>query len=176
MYIVGKWQRPRDFALRVMIAMQNIYGYVGLLESYQLLKKEQARLVVPPVAVIEVSRDDDKRYTFVERKLHEILKGCTRSYQQFLSGAFIVLSQPAERTVQMDVRCVDKLKRLSQVIYLIFILCGVSSKMQTAFRDGPIFDTLSLCQNLLPASEVSIGRRQVLQLLVPAFDFAVMTR
>ena len=110
MYIARKWQRPRDLARCVMIAVQDVYGNVRLLEPYHLLKEEQACLVVPPITVVEVARDNNKRYAFVERKLHEILKGFTRSYQQFLSGTFIVLSQPAERTVQMDIRCVYELK------------------------------------------------------------------
>ena len=46
------------------------------------------------------------------------------------------------------------------------MLRGVSLIVQTTFRDSLSFDPVSFCQNRLPAPEVNVGWRQIVQALM----------
>ena len=54
------------------------------------------------------------------------------------------------------------------------MLRGVPLVVQTTFRDGPFLDPFSFRQNRLPAPEVNIGRRQVVQAFVVSLVVVVI--
>lgn len=76
---VGRQSQPAcDLIFRVVIAIKEEDGDIGVRQPTHLLHKEKAGLIVAPIAVIEVAGDNDEIDLLLDRLADEIVEGHTR--------------------------------------------------------------------------------------------------
>jgi hypothetical protein len=91
-----------------MIAVEHKRGNVGLGESAHLPDKEQSRLIVAPIPIIEIASDDEEGSFPFDYLTNEIVECFSRRRPDPLRSASFVTSQPLEGTVEMNVRSVNE--------------------------------------------------------------------
>ena len=101
----------RDLAFGVMIAVEQEDRDPGLRETAHLRNEEKAGLIVPPVAVIEVTCNDDEYDLFFDRLADEIVERDTRRGANAFGSGTLLPGKSLERTIEMNVAGVNEAKR-----------------------------------------------------------------
>ena len=90
MYVPGQTELLGDDGSRIVIACDQVNGSPLALESDHLRTEKQAGAVVFPVAIVEVTGDDDEVYGLFNGEVHQIFKGPScRPSQHLNRGAFV---------------------------------------------------------------------------------------
>ena len=91
-----------------MVAVEQEDRNAGCCEPAHLPNKEKPRLVIAPVPVIEIARDDDKGDLFLQSQADEVLKRLTSRCPNTVSRTALLPSKAFQGAVQMNVCRVDK--------------------------------------------------------------------
>ena len=78
--------------------------------------EEQAGLIVAPIAVIEIARDDDEGDLLFDRLADEVVERCARRGADPFGGGALLSGKSLERTVEMNVAGVNEAKRFQRRI------------------------------------------------------------
>jgi len=108
LHVVGHPQVLGDLACGVVVARDDKDPDAFLAKPGHLVREEEPRVVVLPVAVVEVPRKQDEVDLLRSGQLDEILEGPAGSPADLLHGRTFVDLEPDERTVEMDVGGVDE--------------------------------------------------------------------
>jgi hypothetical protein len=83
----------------------------SLRQTPHLSHEKKPGLVIAPISVVEVAHNDEEVYFFLDCVFDEICEGSAcRSANPFRRSA-ILTSQPFQRTIKMDVACMNKTER-----------------------------------------------------------------
>jgi len=91
-----------------VIACDQVNRSAPVLESNHLSAEKQAGAVVFPVAIVEVTCDDDEVYGLLNGEVHQIFKGPSCRPSQHLNWGPFVCFESLKRAVEMRVGRVDK--------------------------------------------------------------------
>ena len=103
-------EAARDLTSGVVIAIEQIDRNSGLMEAAHLADEKQTRPVVAPVAVIEVAGDDQEGDLLLDGKSHQPIQSFTGGGAYGLRRRSLMLGEPLQRAVQMNVRRVKEAK------------------------------------------------------------------
>ena len=91
-----------------MVAVEQKDRNADCCEPTHLPNKEKPRLVITPVPVIEIARNDDKGDLFLQSQTDEVLKRLTSCRPNTVSRTALLLSKAFQGAVEMNVCRVDK--------------------------------------------------------------------
>jgi hypothetical protein len=94
-----------------MIAIEQEDRDSGLCETTHLPDEKKAGLIVPPIAVIEVTSDDDEGDLLFDRLADEVIERDARCGPDSFSGRALLPGKSLERTIKMNVAGVNEAKR-----------------------------------------------------------------
>ena len=106
MDVVRQGQAAGDLALGIMVAMEQVDRNAGLVETAHLADEVQAGVVVAPVTVVEIARDDEKGHLLFDGNSNELIERFPRSRADALRDASLLPGKPFQRTVEVNVRSV----------------------------------------------------------------------
>ena len=95
-----------------MVAVEQKDGNTACRKPAHLPREEKSRLIVAPVTVIEVARDDDKGDILLKRLPDEIIECLTGSRANTFDRSALMPGKPLQRTVEMDIGRVKKAERV----------------------------------------------------------------
>jgi hypothetical protein len=101
----------RDPTGRVVIARHEEDRDPRLLETPDLAYEEEPRMMVLPVAVVEVSRQEQEGHLLLQRQVDQIPERRTRGRTDVLRGRILVALEPAQGAVEVDVGGVQEPER-----------------------------------------------------------------
>ena len=101
----------RDLTFGVMIAVEQEDRDSDLSETAHLPDEKKAGLIVSPIAVIEVTSDDDECDLFFNRSADEVVERDARCAPDLFSGGALLPGKSFERTIEMNVAGVNEAKR-----------------------------------------------------------------
>ncbi|OPZ07373.1 MAG: hypothetical protein BWZ10_02837 [candidate division BRC1 bacterium ADurb.BinA364] len=107
-HVAGQQQIARDLAGRIMIAPGDEHGNAGVAKPLHLTDEKQARIVVAPISVVEVSRDHDEGNALVQRQVGQVFQRAPRGVAQPLGRRAIVAFQAKQRAIEMNVGGMNK--------------------------------------------------------------------
>ena len=93
-----------------MIPGNQVEGNPGIVEPLCLLSEKQAGIIIPPVPVIEIPRNQYEGDAFINGQIHKIDQCGARGGADDLDRSSLVLLQSFEWTVEVDVGGMDKSK------------------------------------------------------------------
>src|SRR5664280_2024329 len=90
------WQRQlaRDLAGRVVIAPDEVDLDSSLAQACHLPREEQPSVIILPIAIIHIARDEDKLHFLADAELHEVFKSPARGTAQLIHRSAFVAFQP----------------------------------------------------------------------------------
>ena len=97
-------------ALSIVVAVKQEDRDASCCEPAHLPDEEKPCLIIAPVSVIEIARDDDEFDLFVESQTHKVFKRLAGRGPDTVSRATILACKAYQRTVEMDVCGVDESK------------------------------------------------------------------
>ena len=103
-------QRPGHFVGGVVVAANCEDRDVGDMQPPHLRGEEHPGAKIRPVAVVNISRDDDERHLFVQRQIHHPPQRPPGRAANDLHRRIGIGLQPAQRAIQMQVGGVQKFK------------------------------------------------------------------
>ena len=86
-----------------MIAGDHEHPDVGFVQPTHLLREEEPGVVVLPVAVIEISGEENERDLFVEGQVHQLGERFSRCSSDGLDGGGLESREPSQRAVEVYV-------------------------------------------------------------------------
>ena len=109
--IVGKSQSPCHFAGGVMIPGNDNDRNLQRRVAGQADARDKARVVIAPIAIIKVARDQNKINGFVDGEIDQPRERASSRSPNPLDGRVLVPLKPLERTIEVDIGRVDKRDR-----------------------------------------------------------------
>jgi hypothetical protein len=98
----------RDLTGGIMVSGNNKNLDILVPQRGHLGGKEQTRIVVFPIAVVQVTSKQNKGNLFLKSQLDEIFQSLSSRSSHLSNGGSIVLLKSYQRTVEMDIGCMDK--------------------------------------------------------------------
>ena len=108
MHVLQRGELLRHGVLGVVIPPHYEYGNPCVPKESHLSEEEVARVVVPPVTVIEVTSEQQEIDLLGHAILDEILERLACRESHSLGWRAFIALQPAKWTVEVDIRSVDK--------------------------------------------------------------------
>ena len=90
----------------------DVLEYHVALTPAHLPREEESRLIVAPVTVLEVTRDDDEGDILLNGLPDEIIECLTGSRPNAFDRSAFMPGKPSQRTVEMDIGRVKKAERV----------------------------------------------------------------
>ena len=108
LHVLGENETTGDLALCIMVAVEQEDVNTGCCESAHLSNKEKPSLVITPVPIIEITRDDNEGDLFLKNLIEKVLKRLASRGPDTVSRAAFVPGETLQGAVEMDVCRVDK--------------------------------------------------------------------
>ena len=99
-----------------MISIEQVDGNTGIMEAAHLTDKKQAGLVVAPIAIIEITRDNEEGNLILDGKFNKLIKSLTRGRADVRRRSSLMPGKPSQRTVQMNIRSVKEAKQSHNIM------------------------------------------------------------
>ena len=106
--IVRQSKTSRDPIRRVVIPQEQIDGDRIGRKATHLANEEEPGLKVAPIAVVEIARDDEKIHRLLDGPTDQGVECLPRRSPDSLGEASFLTGETEERTVQVNVRRVEK--------------------------------------------------------------------
>ncbi len=108
--IGGQCELAGDLAFGVVIAVKQKDGDLCLRQPAHLLHEEESGLVIAPIAVIEVSSDDDEIDLVLDRLIDEVLERGARGGANPFGRSALLSGQSLKGAVEMGLAGMDEAK------------------------------------------------------------------
>src|SRR5437764_13307094 len=103
MDVRGQCQTARDLAFRIVVAKEQEDGDFSLGKPAHLLHEKEAGLIVPPIAVIEVTCNDDEIDLIFDGLAYEIIEREPGSRPYPFGCRALLPGEPLEGAIKMNV-------------------------------------------------------------------------
>lgn len=113
--VVGQCQLLRHLAFGIVVAAEDERTDAGLAQAPHLLAKEDARVVILPVAVVQVAGNHEECDLLFDRTIHELPQRLARRVAQLRGRRVGIRAQAVQRAVKVYVCRVDELHEDSSV-------------------------------------------------------------
>ncbi len=117
--IFGQSQGSCHLVGGVVIAGDDDDRNLEVAQAAELAHKVKPGIVVTPIAVVEVARDQYKIDGFVDGKVDQPREGASSCSANPLDGRVLVPFQPLERAIQVNIGRVDKRNRHEEELGLV---------------------------------------------------------
>ena len=109
--ILGQSQGSRHLVGGVMIAGDDEDRDLQVAQPAELAHQIKPGVVIAPIAVVEVARDQDKIDGFLDGKVDQSREGASRRSANPLDGRILIPLEPLERAIEVNIRRVDERDR-----------------------------------------------------------------
>ena len=103
LHVLGENETAGDLAFGIVVAVEQEDRNTGCCEPAHLPNKEKPRLVITPVPVIEITRDDDKGDPFLQSLADKVLKRHASRCPDTVSRTALLPSKAFQGAVEMNV-------------------------------------------------------------------------
>jgi len=105
-----------DFAFGIVVTSDQADGNASSAQLAKLIGGPEASVHVLPLIIEQVTRDDDKRNSFVDRDLYQVFEGFACGISKSFCRHAGIRLEATQRTVDVDIGCVYETKTVSGIV------------------------------------------------------------
>jgi hypothetical protein len=119
-YVVRKTKAAGDSAGSIMVSGNDENRNTGSFEPGHAIDKKESGVIVLPVTIIEVTRQEKKVHLLINGQVYQVIKGPSAGPPNFVNRGIFICLKPNQGAVQVNISSVKKTKHFFPLECLYF--------------------------------------------------------